>query len=116
MTPEWDDFNLVYRNFEWCALSSRALPGAPVMQNHLVKIPIHLDDFPLYNSRMPFHVWEKQVVDEIRSRDFVAFGLHDCYADLWLPHYARFLEKISRLRTLKTLDAIADETILASAL
>jgi hypothetical protein len=74
------------------------------------------DQAPLYKSGMPFHEWEKRVVDEIRSRDFVAFGLHDCYADLWLPHYATFLEKITRLGTLKTLDTVADETILASAM
>jgi hypothetical protein len=83
----------------------------PVMLNHLVKIPIRLDDFPLYKSGMPFHEWEKQVIEEIRTRDFVAFGLHGCYADLWLPHYPAFLEKISRLATIQTMDAVADETI-----
>lgn len=115
-TAEWDDFNLVYRNFEWCATSSRHLPDRPVMQNHLVRIPLRLDDFPLYKSGMPFHEWEKHVIDEIRGHDFVAFGLHDCYADLWLPHYPAFLEKISRLATIQTMDAVADETIFASAI
>jgi hypothetical protein len=116
ITPEWDDVNLVYRNFEWCATSSRKLADVPVMQNHLAKIPILLDDFPLYKSGMQFHDWEKRIVNEIGGRDFVAFGLHDCYADLWLPHYLAFLEKISRLGTLKTLDTVADETILGSAM
>ena len=116
VTPEWDDFNLVYRNFEWCAMSSRKLGNVPVMQNHLSKIPIRLDDFPLYKSNMSFEDWENRVIEEIQNRDFVAFGLHDCYADLWLPHYAAFLDKISQLGTLKTLDTVADETILASAM
>ncbi|HLX28337.1 MAG TPA: hypothetical protein VKV24_07620 [Casimicrobiaceae bacterium] len=116
LTAEWDDFNLVLRNFDWCATSSRTLPDVPVMQNGLVKIPIRLDDFPLYKSRMPFREWERRLVDEIRGRDFVAFGLHDCYADLWLSHYPKFLETISKLGAITTLDAIADETILASAM
>ena len=116
VTAEWDDFNLVLRNFDWCATSSRTLPDVPAMQNRLVKIPIRLDDFPLYKARMPFREWERRLVDEIRSRDFVAFGLHDCYADLWLSHYPKFLETISKMGTIKTLDAVADETILANAM
>lgn len=116
VTGEWDDFNLVLRNFDWCATSSPALPGVPAMQNRLVKIPIRLDDFPLYKSRMPFREWQRRLVDEIRNRDFVAFGLHDCYADLWLSHYPGFLEAISKMGAIRTLDAVADETILASAI
>ena len=116
ITAEWDDFNLVLRNFEWCATSSPALGDMPVMQNHLAKIPIRLDDFPLYKSAMPYDEWEARIIAEIRKSDFVAFGLHDCYADLWLPHYRALLDKLSRLGTLKTLDAVADETIFAGAI
>jgi hypothetical protein len=116
ITAEWNDFNLVYRNFEWCGTSSRKLGDMPLMQNHLAKIPIRLDDFPLYKSGMPYGEWERRVIAEIQKSDFVAFGLHDCYADLWLPHYQTFLEKLSRWGELKTLDAVADETIFASAI
>jgi hypothetical protein len=116
ITAEWDDFNLVLRNFEWCATSSPALGNVPVMQNRLAKIPVRLDDFPLYKSAMPYDEWERQVTAEIQNSDFVAFGLHDCYADLWLPHYRALLDKLSRLGTLKTLDAVANETIFAGAM
>jgi len=116
ITAEWDDFNLVFRNFEWLAMSSRALGDMPVMQNHLAKIPIRLDDFPLYKSAMPYDEWERHVTAEIQTSDFVAFGLHDCYADLWLPHYRALLDKLSRLGTLKTLDDVANETIFAGAI
>ena len=116
ITPEWNDFSLVYRNFDWLATSSRALGQTPVMQNHLAKIPIRLDDFPLYKSAMRYEDWEAQLLAEIERSDFIAFGLHDCYADLWLPHYRSLLEKLSRLGALTTLDAVADDTILAAAI
>jgi hypothetical protein len=86
------------------------------MHNRLAKIPIRLDDFPLYRSAMRYDEWETRLIAEIENSDFVAFGLHDCYADLWLPHYRALLEKLSRLGTLKTLDAVADEVIFAAAL
>jgi hypothetical protein len=51
----------------------------------------------------------------IEQGDFVAFGLHDCYADFWLPHYGAFLEKIASLGSFKTLDDAANETLFANA-
>ena len=87
-----------------------------MMHNRLVKIPILLDDFPLYKSRTPYGEWEKRITAEIQKSDFVAFGLHDCYADLWLPHYRALLDQLSRLGQIKTLDAVADETIFAGAI
>jgi hypothetical protein len=116
ITAEWDDFNLVLRNFEWCATSSPQLGDVPAMHNRLAKIPIRLDDFPLYKSAMRYDEWETRLIAQIQNSDFVAFGLHDCYADLWLPHYPALLEKLSRLGTLKTLDAVADDVIFAAAL
>jgi hypothetical protein len=116
ITVEWNDLNLAYRKFEWCGTSSRALGDLPAVHDHLVKIPIKVDDFPLFKASMPFNAWEKALIAEIESNDFLAFGLHDCYADLWLPHYPALLEKISRLGEVRTFDAVADDAIFASAL
>ena len=49
----------------------------------------------------------------IEVRDLVAFDLHDCYADFWLPHYERLLEKLLPLGRLCTLDQVSAETLLA---
>jgi hypothetical protein len=87
-----------------------------MMQNRLVKIPIHLDDFPLYKRGMSFGEWERRALTTIERTDFVAFGLHDCYADFWLPQYSTFLKKISELGKFKTLDAVANETLFAHAM
>ena len=116
-TAEWTDYNLVFRNFEWYATSSRALGTTrPVMQDRLVKIPIHFDDFPLYKRGVSYGEWERQGLASIDENDFTSFGLHDCYADLWLSHYSAFLKKIERLGTFKTFDQVANETIFAHAL
>lgn len=115
-TAEWSDYNLVFRNFEWYATSPwRIGSDRPVMRNRLVKIPLRFDDFPLYKSGVPFGDWEKRALTRIERHDFVAFGLHDCYADFWLPHYGTFLKKIAGLGNFKTLDDVANETLLAHA-
>jgi hypothetical protein len=116
-TAEWNDYNLVFRNFEWCATSARSLGTTePVMHNHLVKIPIHYDDFSLYKSAVPFAQWERQALRTIEHNDFSVVGLHDCYADLWLSHYPAFVKKIQRLGTFKTFDQVANQTVLTHAL
>jgi hypothetical protein len=113
---EWSDDNLVYRNFEWCATAARQSGvDRPAVRNRLVKIPIHLDDFPLYKPGTPYSEWERRAIAAVERGAFVAIGLHDCYADLWLPHYAGFLETLRGLGAFKTLDDVANETILASA-
>lgn len=115
-SAEWSDDNLVFRNFDWCATSRQALGRTRIaFDNGLVKIPVHFDDFPLYKTGTAFADWERRALDTIERCDFVVFGLHDCYADLWLPHYPAFLERIAGLGTLKTLDQMADDTILAHA-
>lgn len=51
----------------------------------------------------------------IEQNEFVAFGLHDCYAHYWLPHYGPFLAKIRALGELRTLAVVANEVFLANA-
>ena len=54
-------------------------------------------------------------MDIIEENDFVAFCLHDCYGDFWLPHYKEFLQNIRQLGKLKTLNEVSNVVILANA-
>jgi hypothetical protein len=81
-----------------------------------VKFPIHFDDFPLYSPGKSFAEWEKQAILVLEKNALTTFGLHDCYADFWLPHYPAFLEKIERLGTFKTLDQVTNEELFACAI
>jgi hypothetical protein len=40
-----------------------------------VKIPIKLDDFPLFKSAMPFSEWERRLIAEIENSEFLAFRM-----------------------------------------
>jgi hypothetical protein len=116
LTPETSDENLLFHNFEWLASSRHPLGFAePRMQRRLAKIPITFDDFALYSKAMPYETWEREALEEIGSRAFVAFGLHDCYAPWWLPHYRRLLDRLQALGTLQTFDQAAAELTLANA-
>ena len=70
-------------------------------------------DFDLFQRRLSYEEWEAKAIRQIQERDFVAFGLHDCYAQYWLPHYADFLKKIREMGRLRTLDQIAHEVYLS---
>ena len=58
---------------------------------------------------------EENAVELMENKHFVAFGLHDCYADKWLPGYERLLETMGRLARLRTLDDVASQLFLAAA-
>jgi len=113
ITPELTDANLCAFNFEWLA-NSLPLPR-PTMHNRIVKIPIRFDDFALYKAQLPYDEWERAALRIIAESDFVAFGLHDCYAPFWLPHYERFIDTLRAMGALRTLDAVAFDVILRMA-
>lgn len=116
ITAELSDKNLCYHNFEWLASSANSLKTKfPKMQNRIVKIPILFDDFDMHKKKMKYEDWEQVGIDMIKQNYFVAFCLHDCYADYWLPYYKSFLEKIRGLGNFKTLDQVSSEIILSSA-
>ena len=51
ITAELTDENLCFHNFEWLASSAYSFGFAePRLQNRIVKIPIHFDDFPMYHG------------------------------------------------------------------
>lgn len=117
ITAELTDENLCFHNFEWLASSTHSLGfDEPRLQNRIVKIPIQFDDFPMYRDGQAYDAWEAQAIATIESNHFVAFGLHDCYGEFWLPRYAEFLQKVRRLGRLTTMNQVADEVFLRNAL
>lgn len=113
ITSDLSDDNLCFHNFEWLANSPSSLKTqVPIIQNRVVKIPIFFDDFGLYKGKVNYEEWEQRAINIIKKQDFVAFCLHDCYTQFWLPHYREFLKKISGLGKLKTLNEVANEVML----
>jgi hypothetical protein len=113
ITSELSDYALTYFNFEWLAsgASSFGHPD-PRLQNGLVKIPIHCDDYPLATKRMDYLQWEAELLGLAHGRRFVAFGLHDCYAHEWLEHYPRLLSALAQIGKFVTADQICNGLLL----
>ena len=94
--------------FAWLASSARSLGSeTPVLRRGIVWIPVHFDDYPLYREGLSWNDWEQRALLRIEASSFVAFGLHDCYAHLWLPNYAKFLDRVKDLGRLVTLQSVA---------
>ena len=111
--PSLSDANLREFNFEWLASSARSLGcEAPAVENGIVKIPIHVDDFPLHRGALTYPEWERRLLELVEGRDFVAVALHDCYGPTWLPHYRELLEKLKGLARLETFDSVAARILL----
>ncbi|MFV1988838.1 MAG: hypothetical protein ACC682_16320, partial [Gemmatimonadota bacterium] len=110
--PGLADRHLARYNFEWFASSCSSLGRDwPGLENGIVKIPIHIDDFDLHRGRIGYEEWEQKVLSGARDREFFAIGLHDCYADHWIDHYPGLLEKLGALGTFRTFDAVADDVV-----
>ncbi len=117
LTPELTEEKLCFNNFEWLASSAYSFGfNEPIMENRIVKIPILFDDYDLYKKNISFEVWEKKAISQIKENYFVAFGLHDCYGEFWLPHYKEFLKKIKGSGVIKTMNEVSTETIFCYAL
>lgn len=109
--------DLLRHNFEWLASSAYSFGfETPRLQNRIVKIPILFDDYPLYTRRMTWKEWERAALAHIEAHEFVAFGLHDCYAPYWLAHYGEFLSRIRALGEFWTLDRVAANVFLSNAI
>jgi peptidoglycan/xylan/chitin deacetylase (PgdA/CDA1 family) len=115
LTPDLSDERLLERNFEWLA-SGRSSLGVdePVLRNGLVRIPIALDDFPLYTGKLGLDRWEELLLEHVAAREVAVLSLHDCYAPLWLDRYPALLDRLAGLGTFRTLDEVAAEAALAA--
>ena len=115
-TPETTDERLAFHNFEWLASSPPSIGvESPQLRNRLVRLPVPLDDFPLYTGEFGYDEWEARLLDRVEKASFTAFGLHDCYAHLWLPRYAELLEKLSSRARLRTLDEVSADVLMSAA-
>lgn len=113
ITPELSNENLRFFNFDWLASSAESLgTRAPRFRGEIAFIPIHFDDYPLYRGDCSYDDWEARALSIIERNEFTAFGLHDCYATHWLPHYRSFLERVMAMGTLMTFDAVANDVFL----
>jgi hypothetical protein len=116
MTSELNDRELAMRNFEWLASSPRSLlTQQPLVRAGIVRMPVRFDDFPMYKTGVSWPEWESTAVASIRNHQTTVFGLHDCYAHLWLDRYDDFLARLADLGRLRTIGQIADELFLQTA-
>jgi len=116
ITADLTEANLCMHNFEWLASSAKSLGTLqPEMKNRIVRVPILFDDFPLFQGRLSYTEWERSALERVANNHFVAFGLHDCYAPHWLPHYRDLLRRLRALGTLRTVNAVAFDVIMRHA-
>lgn len=115
-TRETTSERLALHNFEWLASSAASLGvESPQLKDRLVRLPVALDDFPLYTGEFGYQEWEAHLLDRVEQAPFTAFGLHDCYGHLWLPRYAELLEKLSSRARLRTLDEASADILMSAA-
>jgi len=117
LTKEHAINNLKYFNFDWLASSEDSLGvKMPTFRDGIVFIPILFDDFPLFRGDCSYSQWQARAVSLIDKRAFTAFGLHDCYAEHWLPRYLELLEQVRTMGETKTLEDVANEIFLEQCL
>jgi hypothetical protein len=115
ITPELTDYRLSLFNFEWFACSVRGLGQADCrLQRGIVKIPIQVDDYAL-SLGQAYEQWEAGLLDLAHTTAFLSFGLHDCYADKWLPRYEDLLDTLAGVGQFVTAEDICAELFLAGA-
>jgi hypothetical protein len=117
ITEEISDYALAYWNFEWLLSSTYSLGiAAPALENGIVKIPVHLDDYSLHTGELSRSAWLERLFAEVEARDFVAVGLHDCYARQWLEWYPELLARLQGAGSLRTCEQVQQGVLAASAL
>lgn len=115
VTAELTEARLSYFNFEWLVGSSYRFGfEACRLERGIVKIPVHLDDWPLQVGRLGYDDWRREVRGLLDRLPFVALGLHDCYARHWLRDYPDLLDELRSAGDLVTCDEVADRMFLSS--
>lgn len=113
LTPELTDYRLSYHNFEWLLNAAGTLPSSDCrLESGIVKIPVHLDDYPLAAGTLKYPEWRAAALRLADERSFVAVGLHDCYADYWMKDYAELLGQLTQRGELLTCDEISSQVFL----
>ena len=113
ISAELTDYNLTFLNFEWLASSASSLGfDACKLENGLVKIPIDLDDYPLFTGAVDYEDWENDLLERAGTKKVFGFGLHDCYGGLWLENYPQLLNKLADIGDFVSADRVCDSVLL----
>jgi hypothetical protein len=108
ITAEITESNLRRWDFQWLSSSIRSLGFADIrLESGIVKIPVHLDEHPVYAGRLSYGAWKSRVASLLAEGGFVSLKLHDCYAGLWLDDYSDLLAEMSLVGEFWTCDRIA---------
>ena len=84
----------------------------PRLENGIVKIPAHLDDYPLFTGELDYGRWMNRVMTMTEQRGFFSVGLHDCYSKFWIDRYSELLDRLKRVGELWTCDQITNQVYL----
>ncbi len=96
LTDELSNFNLARHNYEWLANSAHSFGfEESKLENGIVKIPIHMDDYELFTGKTDLHSWTTRIREMAASRKFFCFSLHDCYGECWEPVIEGLLVELS---------------------
>ncbi len=116
LTSELSDPELARFNFEWLASSHHSLGSdVPTMRGGIARLPILFDDFPLYSTGVAYDAWERELLTTIAGHQYAAFGLHDCYAHLWLPQLGSLLRRLGERARFTTMGEVAAQIALGCA-
>jgi hypothetical protein len=116
ITKELTDYALSFHNFEWLMSSARSFGfDLPRLENGIVKIPAHLDDYLLSSGELNYAEWMNRLITMTKEQPFVSLGLHDCYSRFWIERYSELLDRLKRVGELWTCDQITNQVYFMDA-
>ena len=116
ITKELTDYALSFHNFEWLMSSARSFGfDLPKLENGIVKIPAHLDDYLLSSGELDYEGWMNRLMTMVKEQRFVSLGLHDCYSRFWIERYSELLDRLKKLGELWTCDQITNQVYFMDA-
>jgi hypothetical protein len=116
ITKELTDYALNFHNFEWLMSSACSFGfDLPKLENGIVKIPAHLDDYLLSSGELDYEGWMNRLMTMAKERRFVSLGLHDCYSRFWIERYSELLDRLKKVGELWTCDQITNQVYFTDA-
>ena len=116
ITEELTDYALTFHNFEWLMSSARSFGfDLPKLENGIVKIPAHLDDYLLSSGELDYEGWMNRLMTMVKEQRFVSLGLHDCYSRFWIERYSELLDRLKKVGELWTCDQIMNQVYFMDA-
>jgi len=116
ITEELTDYALNFHNFEWLMSSASSFGfDLPKLENGIVKIPAHLDDFLLSSGELDYGRWTNRLMTMAQGQRFVSLGLHDCYSRFWIERYSELLDRLKNVGELWSCDQITNQVYFMDA-